>query len=338
MSFVSHVANGTAAGGGGIASQVWDSVANSTVNNWDTAWSVVTNFNKEHHAGLEALCIVVGLVVAFCGRVILRPVVFMGGFLPFFGLCWSAGHSLFNDNDPDVFSQTEIYVMVAALIAGLILGFGILKVFFNGAVVLICGTMGGVLVLVASLYLPRLPYENAETVLALAGLCGFCVCAGLALCHRETMAIFGTAFDGTALATYFLADFMGKQPKFLPSEDDQGLSHAWRAFYATFVIGLGLFASLMQLRLYGAEQTAATLRLRKQEELAINRQETQPLITRPEDVEMGGGDVKSPPHSHDDDYDYDSMYQTGNHLGTKPLPPSGYSPFDGPADSNARGS
>jgi len=123
---------------------------------------VVGSFASTHRDGIEALCIVVGLVVALCGRLILRPVVFLLGFLPTFALFSSIGLSLITDVNPEKLSAYEMVALVSSCVLAILVGWVTLKMLFRVAVFGICSIMGGFMVLILSLYFPPPISDNAQ--------------------------------------------------------------------------------------------------------------------------------------------------------------------------------
>ena len=292
-----------------------------------TLSSVVTNFATTHQDGIDALLIVGGVIVALCGRVILRPVVFLLGFSPTFALFAAIGLSIVTDTLKMTTRTFETIALGGAFILAVIVGMIMLKVLFRVAVFAICASMGGVLVLNLSLYFPtQATFELIRDTIAVivAILTGM-----LSTYARETAVIFGTSFDGAALATYAVAGFLGHRPILFNIDEAPKQPHAWKVFYATFLMCLALFSVLMQLRLAAAEDSG-TRAARLYETLKGENSRRDMM-----DIEGGGAGgqlldtdpPKSPRFSNEDDSGFgtggygtmDNEYSVVSHLGAPPL-------------------
>ncbi len=240
-----------------------------TVRNAAVALStIVGKFASTHHDGILALCIFVGLIIAFCGRVILRPTVFLLGFSPTFALFASIGLALVQDSKPARTSLVEALAVLLAVVLGVLVGFIMLKVLFRFAIILICAGLGVVLVLDLNLFVTANALSHNGQVLRDLLVIIAAILAGTAsIKFPETSIVLGTAFDGAGLAVYALAKFLGHRPNVFaasllpPDVTDVPVWEAWKIFYACLVIALGLFAAGMQHRLARAETIADKTRL-----------------------------------------------------------------------------
>ncbi len=286
-----------------------------------TLSSLVTKFASDHRKGIDALLIVGGMIVALCGRVILRPVVFLLGFSPTLALFASVGLSIVADSVKVRTGTYEAIALGVAFVLALLVGLVMLKVLFRVAVFAICASMGVVLVLNLSLYFPSHSYNElirdaiAGVVAILTGMLSTYAC--------ETTVIFGTSFDGAALVTFALAGFMGHRPALIDLKNAPEEPHAWMVFYATFLMCLALFSVFMQLRLAAAEDSG-TRAARLYETLKGESHRNNP------DLEAGqllDDPPKSPPFSNEDDSGFgtggygamDNEYSVVSHLGAPPL-------------------
>lgn len=306
---------------------VWDTVAGAT----GALSDVTSKFADTHHDGIAAASIVAGLTVAFCGRVILRPIVFLLGFVPTLALFTSVGLALAQDSDPKQVSTFEALALAVAVTLALLVGVLMLKVLFRVAVFLICAAFGALLVMELNLFIVATEMSRTADIIRdmLAITAG--ILAGIASVYRrETCIMFGTAFDGTAVAVYALAGFMGNRPNVIGPvilAADTAVLHTWKLFYASLVVGLSLFASLMQFRLLRAEERADVA------EAALKRPNGFQVIP---DIEHGMiseiEPPKSPPSfSNDDDGfgNYGALeheYSVVTNLGAPPL--AGAEPTD----------
>lgn len=226
--------------------------------------SALDKFASTHHDGIIALSIFAGLIIAFCGRVILRPTVFLLGFAPTFAVFASIGLALVEDTRPKHTSLLEGFVVFLAVLFGAVVGLVMVKVLFSVATIIICAGLGVVLVLDLNLFLtPSILSQNGQVLRDLAVIVAAILAGTASVKFPETSVVFGTAFDGTAIAVYGLAKFMGHRPlvfdtDLLPKDaGDVAIWEAWKMFYASLVLGLGIFAAGMQLRLAQAEARAS---------------------------------------------------------------------------------
>lgn len=223
----------------------------------------LSEFSRTHHDGIIALSIFAGLLIAFCGRVILRPTVFLLGFAPTFSVFATIGLALVEDTRPQHTPLLEGFVVCLALLLGCIVGLVLVRALFSVATIVICAGLGVVLALdLCLLAMPvRLP-PNAQVLRDLTVILAAVLAGTASVKFPETSVIFGTAFDGTAIAVFCLAKFMGHRPLvfasgLLPADAaDVAVWQSWKVFYAGLVLGLGAFAAGMQLRLARAEARA----------------------------------------------------------------------------------
>lgn len=232
---------------------VWDTVSDAV----GALTNVTGTFAETHGDGIAASCIVAGLIVAFCGRVILRPVVFLTGFVPTAALFSSVGIALAKDGDPNNVSAFEAAALALAFILACCAGLLMLKVLFRVAVFAICGACGAILVFELNLFIVSAEMSRyAEVIRDMLAITAAILVGIASVYRRETSILIGTAFDGTAVAVYALAGFMKNRPNIVGSTilvENTPKAHAYKIFYASLAIGLSTFAALMQFRLAFAE-------------------------------------------------------------------------------------
>lgn len=222
--------------------------------------STLLGYVQTHQEAVHVLLIVIGLIIAFTGRTILMPTVFLLGFLPTAATFAYVFFAFVADLGTQHKSFLNGLAMLASVVLGLLVGIIMIKVLFRAAIFIICAAFGIVAVLDLSLFLPPSVFgANAELIryciMIIAGIvAGLCSIIG-----PDISIILGTSFDGTAIAVYFLASFLGHRPdvfasdvKVTPTWEDT----AWKMFYAMLTLLLGTFATVMQYRLAKAEEAA----------------------------------------------------------------------------------
>lgn len=234
---------------------VVDDIATSA----DNVLSNVANYAETHSEGITALLLLLGVVITFSGRILLRPTVFLLGFAPTtssitaFGVALLADHSSGWARHYQVIFQMLVFLF--ALSMGLLVGIVMVRLLFRVVTFLLCGGLGAVLVLIFHmLILQPAGSQNALLVWYAAMILAGLITALISVGYPETTVILGTSFDGAALAVFSVARFLGHRPRLLAptgSESAIGwdaMEHWWAISYGVAAILLALFGAMAQRR------------------------------------------------------------------------------------------
>lgn len=220
-----------------------------------------------HHDGLVALALFAGVVIAFSGRTLLKPTVFLLGFVPATVTIIALGLALVQDENPEHVSLLEGIAIVVALAAGILVGVIMLRLLFRIATFVLCAGFGAVLVLVFHLFLldPAVG-KNAQFILYAAAIFAALIAGLFSVSYPETGIILGTSFDGAALAVFSLARFLGHRPDVLAESVQAGEDSVWWAIgYGIATLLLGVFGALTQRQVAVADAIIAQNAERKKQ-------------------------------------------------------------------------
>jgi hypothetical protein len=245
--------------------------------------ATVGQYASAHTDGLVALALALAMAVVFAGRTLLQPAVFLVGFLPTFVYFESIGYELLMPPLPraveaagDHGGLRPVLVTVAALLLGIAAGTIMLRLLVTPAVFLITAAAGVVAVIIVH----HLVFEAAlagssiaggsrvvrgglgEVILVTLGIVAALIFGMMALIYPQTMVIFGTAFDGAAIAIYSLAYFLGNQHDILTVNNPSRTAESrwWVLGYTLTTVLLGTYGSIIQLRVAAADRNAARRR------------------------------------------------------------------------------
>lgn len=244
------------------------SVVDNVANSADDVFSNISSYAKSHGDGIIALCLLVGVVIAFSGRILLRPTVFLLGFVPTatsvtaFGVAVVADHS--TGSAARYNPIFEALVVLFAIALGLAVGIVMVRLLFRVATFLLCGGFGAVLVLIVyMLLLQPATSRNGLLVWYAAMILAGLLTALLSVRYPDTAVILGTSFDGAALAVFSVARFLGHQPHLLSAVPpgnaplSSSIDHWWSIAYAVATVLLALFGALAQRRVALADHIIA---------------------------------------------------------------------------------
>lgn len=327
---------------------VVDSVSDSA----NSLLGAVDDYAASHHDGLVALALFAGVIIAFAGRTLLKPTVFLLGFVPATVTIVALGLALVEDESPKHVSLLEGIVIAVALIAGVLVGVIMLRLLFRIASFLLCAGFGAVLVLVFHLFLLEpVVGKNAQFILYATAVFAALIAGLFSVSYPETGIILGTAFDGAALAVFSLARFLGHRPNVLaetlPGTD---ISIWWAMGYGAATLLLGVFGALTQRQVAIADAIIAQNAERKSKQPNDNPYD--PMADSPYMGMSGEGDhllpmaepprtppymrsgVESPAASGYGAVDHeDTQYSVVHNLGAAPLAPS-IETYQGGKDAN----
>lgn len=237
----------------------------------------VGEYVDTHQDGIIALCLTCATAVTFSGRTLLRPTVFLSGFLPTFGFFSSIGYSLLpepqrilDDNRIRVFPSL---IVIVALLLGVLAGMIMLKVLFALATFLITAMSGAVLVFLVHVLLLQTLTSSGQVILATFAVVAAMITGVVSLVYPRTMIIIGTAFDGGACTVYSLSHFLGHQPRVFGSQTSVE-APLWALGYSLATFVLAAYGIYVQL-LVAATETA---RNTKKVDVQSNLDETEPLL------------------------------------------------------------
>ncbi|CDF35871.1 unnamed protein product [Chondrus crispus] len=231
---------------------VVDSVSGSA----NSLFTAVNAYAASHHDGLVALALFAGVIVAFSGRTILKPTVFLIGFAPTAVIITALGLALIAEEHPGTDRQSLLEAVVVALatLAGILVGVVMLRLLFGIATFMLCAGFGAVMVFVLHLFLMEpATGKNGQIVLYVIAIFASLLVGLFSVSYPETGIILGTAFDGAALSVYSLARFLGHRPNIfaadIPTATDAEPDSPWWAIgYAIATIVLGVFGGMSQRR------------------------------------------------------------------------------------------
>lgn len=267
---------------------VIDSVGESA----NAFYETLQKYADSHHDGLVALSLFAGVIIAFSGRTLLRPTVFLLGFVPATVTIIALGLAFLNDESPpssDDSTSTHVsifegIVVTVAVVCGVIVGVVMLRLLFRIATFLLCAGFGAVIVFVFHLFLLE-PVESPNALFMLYVAAAFAaLLAGLfSVSYPDTGIILGTAFDGAALSVFSLSRFLGHRPNFL-SETVKGtdISMWWAIGYGTATLLLGVFGAMTQRQVAIADEIITQNAERKRNQNGQQLQESyDPMSTSP---------------------------------------------------------
>lgn len=264
-------------------------VVDSVSGTADTLLSNVNSYAASHRDGVIALLLFTGVIIAFTGRSMLRPTVFLLGFIPASAVITTVGLAL-ADNQTNHVSIIRAISLILALLFGTLVGVILLRLLFHLATFVLCAGFGAVLVFVAHLLLlePAMG-PNAQFILFAAAILAALVSGLLSVSYPETGIIMGTSFDGSALAVYSLSRFLGHRPSFL-SQTVSGVDITpWWAFgYGAATVLLGVFGAMTQRQVALADSIIAKAAEKK---LKSNSTSSAPDRTNSDNTFLGGDDA-----------------------------------------------
>lgn len=231
---------------------------NAVADNAGELASTVTGFVDSHQDGIVAMVLLLAVTVTLTGRLILRPTVFMIGFLPTFFLCASLGYSAFCDK-ADAEScrpgtAEPAFLALVALALGVVAGIVMLRLLFALAIFAMTAASGVVLVAIIHVLLLQPDSGPAEVIMFSAAVAAGLVAGLLSLAYPEVMIIVGTSIDGAAIAIFALAHFLQNEPDVLGAVV-KGKSPIWNVAYAISTVILGTYGMLIQLRVAAADHS-----------------------------------------------------------------------------------
>lgn len=222
-------------------------------------FTTISEYADSHHDGLVALSLFVGVVITFSGRTLLRPTVFLLGFIPTTITTMALALALVHDENPTQTSLLEGVAVTISLIVGILVGVIMLRLLFGIATFVLCAGFGAVLVFVFHLFLlePAQDQNAFFLLYAIATLAGL-VSGLFSVSYPDTGIILGTSFDGSALAVFSLARFLGHQPAFSTPEEEPDDSTVWWGIgYGAATILLAVFGALTQRQVAAADEILA---------------------------------------------------------------------------------
>lgn len=236
---------------------IFDTVSSSATSFYDT----ISEYALSHHDGLVALSLFAGVVVAFSGRTLLRPTVFLLGFIPTTVVVMAVGLAFVHDENPDHTSLLEGLAIAVAVLLGVLVGVVTLRLLFRIATFVLCANFGAVLVFVFHLFLLEPITDQKALFLWIFIAAISALVAGLfSVSYPETGIILGTAFDGSALAVFSLARFLGHRPVIFQAGDVDAaadISVWWSIAYGVATLLLGVFGALTQRQVAIADEIIA---------------------------------------------------------------------------------
>lgn len=233
---------------------VFDTVANTA----SSVFGTISAYADTHHDGLVALSLLAGVVITFSGRILLKPTVFLLGFVPSLITIVALGLAFIQDEKPSHASLLEGVTIVVGIIGGVLVGIIVLRLLFRIAIFLLCAGFGAVLVFILHLFLLA-PFGGTDALFVLYSIITLAaLISGLfSVSYPETGILLGTSFDGSALAMYSLARFLGHQPTFLKASDSTKISIWWSIGYGVATILLGVFGFISQRQVAAANKIIA---------------------------------------------------------------------------------
>lgn len=196
----------------------------------------------------------------------LKPTVFLLGFTPSFIAIVALGLAFIHDEKPSHAPLLEGIAIAVGIIVGVLVGVIVLRLLFRIAIFLLCAGFGAVLVFVFHLFLlAPIGGTNALFVLYSIIILAALISGLFSVSYPETGILLGTSFDGSALAVYSLARFLGHQPTFLKASDGTKISLWWSIGYGAATILLGVFGFISQRQVAAANKIIAADAQRKRQ-------------------------------------------------------------------------
>lgn len=247
--------------------------------------TTLQQYVSTHHDGIVALLLFIGVIVAFSGKVLLSPTVFLLGFLPTtVSICALA--AAFGQDQQDAVPHLiliEAICIIFAILIGILVGVVLLRLLFRIATFLLCAGFGAVLVFVLHLYLLQPAVApNAQFFLYCAALFAALIAGLFSVSYPETAIILGTAFDGAALAVFSLARFLGQRPNLFSGivQTPDTASPWWTIAYATATLLLGILGAITQ------HQVATAVRLMAAQKADGTRPNAKPAGAQSQDASI----------------------------------------------------
>lgn len=308
----------------------------------DSADSILSNFNDyahSHEDGIIALLLFVGVVVAFSGRVLLTPTVFLLGFIPSSTTITAFALAFIQDRKPANPRLIGAIAMLLSVAVGVLVGFIMLRLLFRIATFLLCAGFGAVVVLIMHLFLLEPSVGPNALILLYAIVILAALLAGLlSVSYPQTAIILGTAFDGAALAVFSLARFLGHQPKLLTQVPNGAqIPAVWAIGYASATLLLGIFGAMTQRQIALADAIIAAAAEKRNAALQNNESEAPeslPTVEQQHLLSFQAEPPRTPPYEREPihspignstygavDQD-DSQYSVIHNIGAQPLPVS----------------
>lgn len=234
-------------------------VMTSVTDNANMLWSTITAYAASHHDGIVALLLFTGVIISFSGRTLLRPTVFLLGFVPSAITVSALGLALVQDESPSNMSLLECIVLLVGFAVAILVGIVMLRLLFRIATFLLCAGFGAVLVLVSHLFLFEPATDQNALILLYAIMLLAALVAGLfSVSYPDTGIILGTAFDGSAMSVFCLARFLGHRPPVLSTVPvGTQVSTWWSIGYGSAVLILGIFGAMTQRQVAKADAIIA---------------------------------------------------------------------------------
>lgn len=268
-------------------------VVDDVIDALDNVFSTISLYSKSHQDGSTALILLFGVIIVFTGKALLRPTVFLLGFLPTSTVMSSFGIALVADitdhaSSPNKFViYVDVIIIIISLILGLLVGVVMVRLLLRVTTFVICGASGAVMVALVYLFFIHPPTSrNVLFVWYAVMLLAVIVTALLSVTYPDTAIILGTSFDGAALAVASMARFLGHRPTLFhpfsasptpssapPGSAPPSIDHAdnwWAMSYAVTLLILAAFGSATQYRIVSAERLVAR-------DAEQRRQQYQPL-------------------------------------------------------------
>lgn len=254
-----------------------DDVADSL----DKVLSTISFYSESHKDGIIALFLLFGVIITFTGKALIRPTVFLLGFLPTSTIMTSFGVALVadmtkSDSSPPVYVPfVQVAIVLTSLILGILVGIVMVRLLFRVTIFLICGVSGAVMV--ATIYLLLMQPSNSRNALSVWYACmllAAIVAALLSVTYPSAAIILGTSFDGAALAVISVSRFLGHRPvvfnPLLPTPSptapspspslppsSKSIDNWWAMSYAIAVLILAIFGAVTQYRVAVADRIVA---------------------------------------------------------------------------------
>lgn len=241
---------------------VFDTVSSTA----SSIFAAIAAYADTHHDGLIALSLFAGVIITFAGRTLLKPTVFLLGFVPSTVTIIALGFAFVHDENPGHTSLLEAAAVIVGVMIGVLVGVIMLRLLFRIATFLLCAGFGAVLVFVFYLFLLEpIGGGNALFVVYSLALLAALISGLFSVSYPETGIILGTSFDGSALAVYSLAHFLGHQPTFVKATDEVQTSMWWSMGYGAATLILGVFGFISQRQVATADAIIATNTERKRQ-------------------------------------------------------------------------
>lgn len=221
--------------------------------------NIALTFAKNHEDGIVALVLLVATIVTLSGRPLVKPTVFMLGFLPFVCFFASAFWNYFcvplaDGKCPNAAAPLHILAGLLSLLFSVFAGILVLQKLFPLATFLLVSASGVILVLVLHILLQQ-PKPGPGDIFLYAVCVAAALCMGiLSLSYLELMLVVGLAVDFAAIAMYALMFLFRAEPSVMGQVPEVEGSALGTLVYAVGVIALSCYGIFVQLRLARAER------------------------------------------------------------------------------------